>query len=88
MRNKTSRDSLARVFPRLIPVTCISNSDWIVAMFTSAVIAQSDYAGFDFMTLDTEQALPASNLKIEAKNGLSKYESRTKARSLKLNNWV
>ena len=52
MRNKTSRDSLARVFPRLIPVTCISNSDWIVAMFTSAVIAQSDYAGFDFMTLD------------------------------------
>ena len=50
MRNKTSRDSLARVFPRLTSVTRISNSDWLVAMF--AVIGQSDYVGFGFMTLD------------------------------------
>ena len=54
MRVQTNRDLLARVFPRLAPVTCIcsvSDSDWFITLLTSVAIGQIDYFGFGFTTL-------------------------------------
>ena len=56
-QTKSNRDFLARVFPRLAPVTCTvfaSISDWFIALFSSAVIGQSNhvYFGFGFTTLN------------------------------------
>ena len=38
---------LASVFPRLAPVPVFAtSSDWLIVLFTSIVIGQSDYFGY------------------------------------------
>ena len=46
---------VAGVFPRLALAVhaFASNSDWFIALFTCAVIGQSNYFGFGFTTLIT-----------------------------------
>ena len=49
IQTKTNRVFAARLFPRLAPVTCICfEFDWLVVLFTSVVIGQSNYFGFGF----------------------------------------
>ena len=53
MRYKTNRVLLARVFARLMLVTCISlNSDWFIALFAPVMIGQSNYFGFGIKTFN------------------------------------
>ena len=50
-KTKTNRDLLARIFPRLVTATHISsNSDWLIALFASVMIGQSNYFGFGSTT--------------------------------------
>ena len=47
-QTKTNRDLLARVFPRLALVKVnvfVSSSDWLIELFSSVVIGQSNYFG-------------------------------------------
>ena len=50
-KTKTNRGFLARVFPRLTPVTFALSSDRFTVLFASVVIGQSDYFGFRCTTL-------------------------------------
>ena len=55
IQTKTNRVFAASVFPLLAPVTCTvfsSNSDWLVVLFTSVAIGQSNNFGFGFTTLN------------------------------------
>ena len=47
-KTKTNRDLLARVFPRLVLVKVnvfVLSSDWLIELFSSVVIGQSNYFG-------------------------------------------
>ena len=74
LNSKTNRDSLARVFPRLAPVTCICLEFWLVhCIVYVTVIGRSNYLGFWFYDTELKTALLSfvlSNhlLKLEAKD--------------------
>ena len=51
IQTETNRVFAARVFQRLAPVFA-SNSDWLVVLFTSVAIGQSNYFGFGVTTLN------------------------------------
>ena len=49
---KTNRDFPVRVFPRLVPLHVFAaSSDWLIGLFTTAVIGQNNYFGFGFTIL-------------------------------------
>ena len=50
-RNKTNRDLLARIFPRLAPAAGIC-CDWFNALSASVAIGQSNYFGYGLTTLN------------------------------------